>query len=162
MDFADLHQQYYKGITFDLDRMFCSDYDAEYTLKQDAFTRVVFDLNLNFSVEVFDAGEAETIQYVFDEETDPLNAVHDNYVIKRLESLEQPVASVKKELPEEIGHKGFIQTIHGTESSYEDDASYFTATIEYKDNYYVFQMIGKRENLGYLYDDFLDILRSVQ
>ena len=64
---------------------------------------------------------------------------------------------LKKELPKDVKLDGYIQTVHGTDYTYEDESSYFTATVMFEGQVYVFQMIGKKENMGYLYDDFEDL-----
>ena len=162
MDFPDLEREYYDGITYMLAEMFDYDYDDDYVLTDDADTKAVHELDLNFSVEVFSNADAELIQYTFDEGIDKLDAVHDNYIIKRQESLYENATSVKKEVPKSVGFPGYVQVIHGSTYSYDDGSSYFTATLEVGERYFVFQLIGKRKNMGYLYDDFIDILSSVE
>ena len=70
--------------------------------------------------------------------------------------------SIKKETPKSVGFPGYIQVVHG--GIYDDgmESSYFTATIDVNGTFFVFQLIGKKDNMGYLYDDFLDILSSVE
>lgn len=160
MDLPDLNRTYYKGISFFISDLFENDYDDDYTIKSDANTQIIYDIGLRFSVEMFDTDEAETILYGFEGETDRLNAVHDNYVIRRQESLYENAISIKKEFNTKK-FKGLIQTVHGDEYGDLLSTSYFTATLEVDDRYFVFQMIGKRENMGYLYDDFTDMLNSV-
>ncbi len=162
MDFPDLQREYYEGITYMLSNMFGYDYDDDYVLTDDADTKSIYDMDLNFSVEVFSSYDAELIQYGFDNEISPLDAVHNNYIHKRQESLYDYTTSIKKEVPESVGYPGYIQVVHGSNYSYEDGSSYFTATLEIGDRYFVFQLIGKRENMGYLHDDFVDILSSVE
>ncbi|MFT5779861.1 MAG: hypothetical protein ACI837_002820 [Crocinitomicaceae bacterium] len=161
MDFPNLRGTYYNGIEFDLSDLFDRDYSTTYVLTDDALTRVIYSMDLNFSVELFDADAAETIQYSFDEELKLLDAVHDNYILKREESLESPSAAIKKPLPKEVGFPGYVQVVHGQNSMYGEESSYFTATLKINDEFFVFQLIGKKENMGYLYDDFIDLLTSV-
>ncbi|MFT5858494.1 MAG: hypothetical protein ACI865_000582 [Flavobacteriaceae bacterium] len=161
MDFPNLRSTYYKGIRFELSQLFERDYSDDYVLTDDASTHVIYSMDLNFSLELFDTYDAETIQYAFDGEIDMLNAIHDNYLLKRQASLELSQMAIKKPLPKRVGYPGFIQVIHGTSSTYGDESSYFTATMEVGTEYFVFQLIGKRENMGYLYDDFIDLLCSV-
>jgi len=101
------------------------------------------------------------IQYAFDDEISALDAVHDNYILKREASLEDAETGIKKELPETVKFPGFIQVIEGARSDYGTSSTYLTATLEIGGDYYVIQLIGKQENMGYLYDDFIDILSSV-
>ncbi len=150
------------AIDFMISDMFETDYSDNYVLTDDAKCMVVYGIDVNFSVEVFDASEAEVIQYSFDDEISAFDAVHDHYVIKRQESLQTPVTSIKKKVPSSVGFPGYIQVIHGNDSDYGENSSYFTATLKVDDEYYVFQLIGVKENVGYLYDDFIDILSSVE
>ena len=162
MDFPDLRKTYYNGIHFLLPSMFTQDYNTNYVLTDNAETNVIYDLDVNFSVESFTKSDAELIQYAFDEKIDALNAVHDNYILRRQESLNEYSSSIKKEVPKAVGFPGYTQVVHG--GIYDDgvESTYFTATIEINDIYFVFQMIGKKENMGYLYDDFIDILASLE
>ena len=161
MDFPSLRKEYYNGIHFKLAEMFTNDYENGYVLNDNALTKIVYVLDLNFSVEVFDERNAEAIRYAFDEEISSLDAIHDNYIIQRKKSLYDEKTSVKKELPKSVQYPGYIQVVHGTNYSTESPSTYFTATIKIDDEYFVFQMIGKKENMGYLYDDFIDILSSI-
>lgn len=161
MDLPDPERNYFEGITYQLSNLFVEDYDEEYVISNVAETKVIYDVDLNFSVEVFEKVDAETMQYSFDDEIDLLNAVHDHYIIRRQKSLFESKVSIKKPLPEEIGYNGLIQVVEGGQYEY-DGSSYFTATLEISDRYFVFQLIGVKENMGYLYDDFIDILASVQ
>lgn len=164
MNFPDLEKQYYNGIKYMLSDMFDSDYDDDYVLTDNASTKIVYGLDVNFSVEVFDREEAEIIQYAFDGDIDLFNAVHDNYILKREASLYEPSISIKKPTPKSVGYPGFIQVVNGGAYSYDEDegSSYFTATLDIDGDYYVFQLIGKKSNMGYLYDDFINILSSVE
>lgn len=160
MDLPDLERYYYQGISYNLSSLFEDDYDDDYVIQNDADTRIIYDLGLRFSVEKFDASEAEMIEYGFEGTTNKLNAVHDNYILKRQQSLYEADVSIKKEFSQGK-FDGLIQIIHGDEYGDLLSTSYFTATLNVDGNYFVFQLIGKRENMGYLYDDFVDILNSV-
>lgn len=162
MDFPDLRKTYYEGIEFWLSDLFEMDYDDSYVLTDVAMTRIIYEIDLNFSVDYFDRNAAENIKYRFDENITALDAVHDYYILKREESLFEPITTIKKELPKSVEFPGYIQVVHGSNSSYDNPSSYFTATIQVDKDFYVFQLIGKKENMGYLYDDFLDILKSIQ
>ena len=163
MDFPNLRKEYYNGIHFMLDEMFVNDYEDNYTLSDNALTKVVYELDINFSVEMFNQSDAETIRYAFDSEIESLDAIHDNYIIQRQKSLYNPSTSIKKELPKSVKYPGYIQVVHGGIYATETpSSSYFTATLKIDDEYFVFQMIGKMDNMGYLYDDFIDILSSIE
>lgn len=163
MDFPDLRTEYYNGIRFMLPEMFTNDYESGYALNENALTKVIYVLDLNFSIETFNEQNAETIRYAFDKEISSLDAIHDNYIIQRQKSLHNPSTSIKKELPKSVKYPGYIQVVHGgiyaTETPH---SSYFTATLKIDEEYFVFQMIGKKDNMGYLYDDFIDILSSIE
>lgn len=162
MDFPDLQKEYYNGIYYMISDLFTRDYNDDYTIQDNAKTKAIYSMDINFSIEVFDEDEAELLQFAFEEDITPIDAVHDNYILKRASTLDEPDISIKKEVPKTVGFPGYIQVVHGTSSYYDDAASYFTATLEIDDEYYVFQLIGIEENMGYLYDDFIDILSSVE
>jgi hypothetical protein len=163
MDFPDLKQQYYKGIKFQLSSMFEDEYNTDYVLKQDAMTRIIYDeLDLNFSVEAFTKQEADLFKYNFEYELDRIDAVHNHYAIMRENSLYDYFSSIKKFGPKEQKLNTIIQTIEGTSYDGAVEMTYYMATIEVKDTYYVFQLIGVKDHMGYLYDDFLDIVKSVK
>lgn len=162
MDFPDPERQFFDGINYMLWDMFEYDYDDDYVLSSENDTYVIYDIDVNFSVESFTDHDAELIQYTFEEEIGKLDAVHDNYIIKRQESLTEFTLSIKKPLPASVGFNGYVQVVNGNTYEYDPYSSYFTATIEANEKFYVFQLIGKQDNMGYLYDDFIDILSSVE
>lgn len=162
MDFPDLRKMYYNGIHFMISDMFVNDYADNYTLMDNAETRIVYALDLNFSVETFTKRDVEAIQYAFDTEISGLDAVHDNYIIKRKKSLFDPSASIKKPTPKSVKYPGYIQVVSGSPYSNENPSAYFMATLEIDNDIFVFQMIGTHKNMGYLYDDFIDLLSSVE
>lgn len=162
MDLPDPIKTYHNGIHFMLSNLFETNYNSDFVLKDDATIKVIYDLDLNFSVETFTKLEAESFQFAFSEQTDLLNAVHDHYAIKRQNSLNEHFSSIKKAVPKAVGFNGVMQTIQGEEFSQDGELLYFMATIETDDKYHVFQLIGKKENMGYLYDDFLALLNSIE
>ena len=163
MDFPDLIKETHDGITFKLSSLFSYSYGDGYTLQDYATSRVVYDLDVYFSVETFTDKDAEIIKFAFeeDEEVDNLTAVHRYYIYKRAESVYEPFISEVKTLPKSMNIKGYIQVVEGKTYDYDDSLTYFTATLEVDDKIYVFQLIGKSGNMDYLYDDFLTILNSV-
>lgn len=162
MDFPDLKKEYYNGIYYMLSDLFTRDYNDEYTIQDNAKTKAIYSMDINFSIEVFDADEAELLQFAFEEDISPIDAVHDNYILRRAATLQEPDISIKKEVPSTVGFPGYIQVVQGTSSYYDSPAAYFTCTLEIDNEYYVIQLIGKEDNMGYLYDDFIDILSSVE
>ena len=161
MDFPDPKKESYKDIDYLLSDMFTYGYDDHFALSDDAETKVIYTLGIHFSVEAFHKEEAEVIQFSFDKEIDLHSAVHENYILRRQHSLHEHTTSIKKKTPKSVSFPGYIQTVHGNQFDYNEPSSYLTATLEIDGAYYVFQLIGKKENMGYLYDDFIDILESV-
>ena len=163
MDFPDLRTRNYSLISFQLSSLFDPDYAIDYALQDNAAGYIIYEMDVFFSVEEFDEEATETIKFSFDNDSlAGIDAVHDHYFWKRNESLTDAEIGIKKELPESVQFPGYIQVINGAESDYNVPSSYFTATLEINNKYYVFQLIGKEENMGYLYDDFIDILSSVR
>jgi hypothetical protein len=162
MDFPDLRSRRFSVVKFQLSSLFDRDYGIDYTVQDNASGFVIYEMNLHFSVERFESGEIELIQFAFDDEISPMDAVHDHYILKRESSLEDAETGIKKELPESVKFPGYIQVVEGARSDYGQTSSYLTATLEIGNDYYVFQLIGKEPNMGYLYDDFIDILSSVR
>jgi hypothetical protein len=164
MDLPDPQKGYHDGIKYKISSLFEDSYSADFVLKNNATTKVIYDLDLNFSIESFTRAEAEAFKFNFSEETDLLNAVHDNYVYARQRSLDSYFTSIKKPVNKKVGFKGVFQTIKGSglEEYESEDLLYLTATIEVGEKFYVFQLIGKSENMGYLKDDFEDILNSIE
>ncbi len=162
MDFPDLKSQRFSVVKFQLSSLFDRDYGVDYTIQNNASGFVIYDMDIHFSVERFESEEIELIQFAFEDEIPPMDAVHDNYVLKREASLEDAETGIKKELPKSVKFPGYIQVIEGARSDYGETSSYLTATLEIGSEYYVFQLIGREENMGYLYDDFIDILSSVR
>lgn len=162
MDLPDLKITYYNGIRFKMSNLFVDSHNKDFVIKDDALTKVIYDLDLNLSVEVFDENDANAIQFAFSEDVDLLNAVHDHYSFKRQKSLHEHFTSIKKSVPKEVGFKGVIQTIEGKDYMDEEQLLYLMSTVEIRNKFYVFQLIGKKENMGYLYDDFISILNSIE
>lgn len=162
MDLPTAVKRSHDGIHFKISELFENSYDKDFVLKANATTKIIYDLDLNFSVESFDKNEAEAFKFAFSDDIDLLNAVHDQYIVKRQNSLYDHFTSIKKKAPKNVGFNGITQTIEG--KTYEDEGfcTYFMSTIQVGDKYYVFQMIGMKDNMGYLYDDFLEIIKSIE
>lgn len=161
MDFPDLEKKQYKNIEFEISPLFTTAINSNFTFKSNALKRVIYDINLNFSIEVFSESEASKLQNKFSVQTDGLNSIHDYYISKRESSIYLPAVSIKKSIPKMKGKKGYIQVIEGSTYSNRTVNSYFTSTLKIGRQYYVFQLIGKKDCMGYLYDDFENILASV-
>lgn len=161
MDFPDLLKETYEGITFNLSSLFEDSYGDNYCLQDYAYTKAIYNLDLYFSVEKFNKREAEVILFAQDQKMENLEAVHRYYIFNREASLDNPFTSEMQELPTKMNLPGYFTVVQGSSYSYGDDNSYFTATVEIDENYYVFQLIGRKESLHYLLDDFFAILRSI-
>lgn len=162
-NFTSLEKRSYKKIRFRLPKAFKYDYNTGYGYKTDAFARRDYDLGIIFTVERFtdDDLESELMEdYIV--ESDLLNAFHDAYTFRRYESLNNGGAAFKKDVKKGVGFPGVIQMLSGKSSSYSDHLYYATATLKIKDEYYIFQMISTEEMMGYVYDDFERILKSVR
>lgn len=162
MDFPYLKEHYYHTIKFKLSTLFQSDFNPKHVLKNFSFSKKIPDLAIYFSIESFSKKEAKEFQFEFNDDTDLLNAVNDNYMIKRQESLYNPYTSIKKNVPKTVKYPGYIQAIEGSTLENGIKSAYFTATLMVDNKFYVFQLIGLKENMGYFYDDFLHILSSVE
>lgn len=162
MDLPDLRTAYYKGVQFKLSSLFENYYYDYFAYHDDADVRVINELSIYFAVEEFTTEEAIAAQYKFENDVDLLNAVHDMYAARRIKTLlDDASVSIKKELPQSVKFPGYVQVISGTHIESVDDNSYFLATLEIHGRYFVFQMIGKKDSMAYIYDDFLDLLSSV-
>lgn len=162
MDLPELNRVKYYGISFQLSKLFEDNFDFEYVIKDQAMSKSIYDLGLNFSAEMFTQSEADLFKYSIGEDRDNLNAVHDYYVIKRQNSMYEHFSSIKKKGPRNSGFPTVIQTIEGPGYEGGDTVTYMMATVDVNDKYYVFQLIGKKGHIGYLYDDFLDIIKSIK
>ena len=163
MDFPDMQRFYFEDIHYRMSGLFYYSSFDDFVLADDYDIKINHELNLYFSVEHFSASDAESIRYQFDDEVEIslLDAVHDNYAIKRNASLEEATISIKKNVPKSVGFPGVIQTITGVNYEGIPANTYFFASLDIDGDIYVVQLIGKEENMGYLYDDFIDILSSI-
>lgn len=151
----------YKSIAFKLPSCFEPIYWNEFTVLKSSACKSVNVFNTHFSVEEYKS--AKTILHTFpaiEVNSDMLNALHDAYVNRRLQSVSSGTLSIKKILPKKIADYGVIQTV-GTESEYGNPLLYITATLKFDLKYYVFQWIAPNEMMKYTYDDFERILKTV-
>jgi hypothetical protein len=162
MDFPDLEKRYYQGINYKLSKLFERSYYDEFVIKDQADVFAIYDMSLYFGIEVFDRTDVVKAQYEYETEVEPLRAIHDMYAGTRAGTINDPKISILRETPESVGYPGLMQVISGGEYEGSVETSYFMATLEINGNYYVFQLIGKKENMGYLHDDFIELLSSVE
>lgn len=162
MDLPDPQQNMFGSVRYRLSNLFVPAYLNDYVLADEYDVRMNADLNLYFSIERFNLSEAESIRFKFeDSEISLMDAVHDHYAIKRNASLEDATVSIKKPVPEKVAFPGVMQTMSGATYTKAEANTYFFATLDLEDQIVVVQLIGKTENMGFLYDDFLDILASI-
>jgi hypothetical protein len=162
MDFPDLQRFNFGNVRYQMSGMFRRLNYSKFILADDYDLKVNDELNLYFSIERFTQSDAESIRYEFDGDSiSLLDAVHDNYAIKRNASLEEATISIKKSVPKSVGFPGVMQTISGVNYDGIPPNTYFFASLEVADDIIVVQLIGKEENMGYLYDDFIDIISSI-
>lgn len=163
MDLPDPRPHFFNGIRYELSSLFYSHYDDDYVISDNYDISRNAELQLYFSVEFFSKSDAEEFQFQFEEgdSISYLDAVHDHYAVKRNASLEEASVSIKKSVPESVGFPGVMQTISGSTYSSLTPNTYMFATLEIENEYVVVQLIGKKDNMGYLYDDFIDILSSI-
>lgn len=152
----------HKGLNFKLSKLFERSSYNNMVIQDDAAVRVISQLSLYFTVESFSQSEADAYAYSFDTEIDPLDAVHDVYSEKRLETLDEYTVSIKKAVPKSVKFPGYIQVLSGSRHKNDQPTTYFMSTIQVGNKYYVFQLIGKEDNMGYLHDDFIKILSSIE
>lgn len=162
MNFHELTRFNFNDISYMHPGFMDTDEYSNHAISEEFESYISYGLDLEFCIEHYSQSTIDVIKYTLDEEKDDLNAVHDNHVITRENSLNEYSSSIKKSLPTKIGRRGFVQVIHGNTYGDGEDTSYFIATIEVDGEYYVFQLIGIRANMGYLYDDFINILSSIE
>lgn len=161
-NFPDLERFHFEDISFMKPEMFEKEYADNYILSDVYETFSAYDIYIHLSVELFDKEQISIIQYAQDNTQKDLDAMHSHYIDRRANSLYDANISIKKEMPKSVGFKGYIQVVHGKSNEYDELISYFIATIQVKDQFYVFQLIGKKNNMGYLYDDFINLLSSIE
>ena len=61
MDFPENRKVFYNGISFEISDLFHNSYNDFFCIQDNAETKSIYEMDLNFSVEVFDEDEAELI-----------------------------------------------------------------------------------------------------
>lgn len=151
------------GIRFGLSEIFRENNYYSFTLKKsDAVSYIADDVSVHLAIEKYAPGEMASIHYQNDTEDQPdLDALRDFYAEKRLLSLERAVVSEPIELFSKTGKKGWMQSVEEVRGDDYYDLHYVIGTISHKGNYYVFQFVAGKQNMPYLLDDFLEIIKSV-
>jgi hypothetical protein len=162
MNFPDPAKRTHDGISFDLSELFTDSYYSDYVLQKTATTKAIMEMNVHFSVETFGEYDIKKFRFISQSEEPDLELVHKYYISKRLQSLEEYSTSIRKKVPEKVGFPGYVQVIEGG-STYDSQLStYMTASVKIDEKIFVFQLIGPSKHMGYFYDDFLGILRSIE
>ena len=163
MDFPDLEKRNHKGINFQLSALFKDAYDDYFLLKPDgAYNKEIMDMNVRFCIETFTDLDVAAMEFIEGQGKKPLDLAHENYINRRLKSLEERLLSTRKPLPKKIGFNGYIQVIEGGSSLDDKLSTYMIATVEIDKQFHVFQLIGPKDHMGYFYDDFNAILQSIE
>ena len=163
MDFPNLEKRSHKGIDFQLSTLFKDAYDDYFLLKPDgAYNKEIMDMNVRFCIETFTDIDAAAMEFIEGNSKNPLVLVHENYINRRLKSLEERLLSTRNPLAKKIGFNGYIQVIEGGSSLDQKLSTYIIATIEIDKQFHVFQLIGPKDHMGYFYDDFNSILLSIE
>ena len=162
-DFTNLKKQGYKNIKFKMPANFEYDYGTQYCFKNSGLVRRDASLGIVFTVERLTENDLESElmeDYII--EDDLLNGFHDAYAERRYETLHNASISFKKDSKKNVKFKGINQTISGSRSEYDDALYYAMTTLKIKDEYYIFQLISKKEMMDYVLDDFERILATVR
>jgi hypothetical protein len=166
MDFKKWTTLDFEGISFILPRKFEEETNFNYTI--DKYSSKQYSLQslfLYFSVEKFSDTSATYLQYVNNQKSN-LHAVQKNYVNIIQNSLsvnysEGYRTSEIKLLSKNSLSQVIIQNFNRQNKWDADQTStYFIATKKIKKSFYVFQFVGKTENMRYLQDDFFKIVNS--
>jgi hypothetical protein len=166
MDFKKWATIDFEGISFILPQKFGEETNFNYTIdKYSSKQYCLLSLFLYFSVEKFSDTSATYLQYVNNQKSN-LHAVQKNYVNSIQNSLsvnysEGYRTSEIKLLSKNTLSQVIIQNFNRQNKWDTDQTSaYFIATKKIKKSFYVFQFIGKTENMRYLQDDFFKIVNS--
>jgi hypothetical protein len=163
MDLPDLEKRAHDGISFKLSSLFEDSYYSDYILSKNATTKTIMDLHLHFSVETFTSSDLETLRFLGESnQNDGLLTIHEHYIDTRMASLDQRKRSVRKKVSKKVGFPGYTTVIDGKNEYDEKLATYFISTIEIDGKYHVFQMIGNQDKMGYFFDDYREILNSIE
>jgi hypothetical protein len=162
MNFPDAELRMHDGISYKLSALFKDAYFSDFVIQNNATTKSIYDMHIHFSVETFDRKDIESMEFMTNSKKEDLKLIHDYYIQSRLASLGENSVSIAKKVPKSVGFPGYIQVVEGGSSMDEKWASYFTASIEIDKKIFVFQLIGPKDHMGYFYDDFIRILKSIE
>jgi hypothetical protein len=168
MDFKKWKKLSFKSVSFVLPEKFEEEVNFDYTFnKYSSKQYSLQSLFLYFSVEIFSDTSATYLQYVNNQKSN-LHAVQKNYVNSILVSLTGNYdagyrISEIKQLNKNCLSQVIIENFNRQNKWDSDQTStYFIATKKINKSFYVFQFVGKTENMHYLQDDFFKIVNSVR
>ena len=153
------------GISYELSELFTTSNFQTITIKSSSNSSVNYataDNSILFTIERFSPSEITTLQFSSDTDNQSdIDVLHNHYCKAILNSNYNTVSSEVENLFPKTGKKGLLQHI---ESSSDDSYKlhFSLASIHFKGNYYVFQFIAGKQIMPYLYDDFLNIIKSVR
>ena len=168
MDFKKWKKLSFKSGSFVLPQKFEEEVSFDYTInKYSSKQYSLQSLFLYFSVEIFSDTSATYFQYINNERSN-LHAIQKNYINSIQNSLSQEDytgyrTSEIKRLSRKCLSQVVIQNfIRFYKWDTDQTKTYFIATKKIKKSFYVFQLIGKSENMKYLQDDFFKIVNSAK
>ena len=168
MDFKKWKKTDFVDISYILPQKFEQELESNYTIeKYSSQQKSVPTLSLYFSVEKFTDTTATYFQYINNERSN-LHAIQKNYINSIQNSLSQEDytgyrTSEIKRLSRKCLSQVVIQNfIRFYKWDTDQTKTYFIATKKIKKSFYVFQLIGKSENMKYLQDDFFKIVNSAK
>ncbi len=168
MDFKKWRITDFIDITYLLPAKFEKELESNYTIdKYSSQQKSISSLSLYFSIEKFTDTTATILKNVNNEKTN-LNAIQKNYIRSIQNSLSQSnIEGFRTSELKRISKICLSQVIiqnYVRQYKWDTDYSktYFIATKKIKNSFYVFQLIGKSENMKYLQDDFFKIVNSAK
>ncbi len=168
MDFKKWKKLSFKSVSFVLPQKFEEEVSFDYTInKYSSKQYSLQSLFLYFSVEIFSDTSATYLQYVNNQKSN-LHAVQKNYVNSILVSLIGNYdagyrISEIKQLNKNCLSQVIIENFNRQNKWDSDQTStYFIATKKINKSFYVFQFVGKTENMHFLQDDFFKIVNSAR
>jgi hypothetical protein len=166
MDFKKWTTLDFEGISFILPQKFEEETSFDYTIdKYSSKQYSIQSLFLYFSVEKFSDTSATYLQYVNNQKSN-LHAVQKYYTNSIQNSLINNYSKgFRTSEIKHISRNCFSQVIienFNRQNKWDADqtSTYFIATKKIKKSFYVFQFVGKTENMRYLQDDFFKIVNS--
>lgn len=152
------------GIRFMLSELFETDYYSHFSLNSsNSLTFSTQNSEILVSIERFTPSALSSIQFQNPIENQPdLEALRDYFAEKRKASSQNSIISEPIELYSKTKKKGWMQSVEDTHSGNNYDLHYLIGTISFKGNFYVVQMVSGKENMAYLLDDFLELIKSIR